>query len=340
MNALRTHIGYVFAVLVVVLLVFIFFRTNENQQATYVTDDPALNAAYWEARITSRGAEAAYAEFKLKNAGSDEKQQHLAAHVMGEKIFESKGVSGVSVCDASFGFGCYHGFFGQALSQKGEGVVEELDRICVEKFGPLGTGCQHGLGHGILEYVGYQHIDSALSMCGKTTQKVPLLGCTSGVFMEYNSPLVGVGTGLVPRSRVLNQKNPYEPCENVPNEYKKSCFFELGGWLHTVSAGDYEMAADVCWLAPSPHAGDCALGFGASVPPSVKYDSEKARMVCDVFRGKNETACRAGTAWSFYSNPEYRRHTVTACESDTAEATVACMGMADLTEGLGGFPEQ
>ena len=157
--------------------------------------------------------------------------------------------------------------------------------------------------------------------------------------MEYNSPLVGISDGLVPSLRALEEKTPYVPCESVGDEYKKSCYFELGGWLHAVFPGGYEKTEEFCVGAPDGYGAYCALGFGASVPPSLGYDMLKSRMVCDVFKGEIRTAGYAGVSWGFYTDPVHRENTLAACEMEDAAETSRCLILADLTEGLGSFPQ-
>jgi hypothetical protein len=293
---------------------------------------------YWAEQIKTRGAEGAYAEFKIKNAHSAEKGRHLSAHIMGEKIFESEGVSGIRFCDASFSFGCYHGFFGQVFARKGVESITELDAVCVHAFGPLGTGCQHGIGHGVLEYVGYQNIREALALCEKTTKSAPLLGCVSGVFMEYNMPLVGISEALAPENRKFSEETADEPCRLVDGSYKKSCYFELGGWLANSLYDNDAHVGDVCSSFSTEWRALCFQGFGAMVPQREAYDLERSKAVCEKFSAEDEFFCRAGVAWAMYSVPEYRAQTESACAyADTAERA-RCMKFADLTEGKSGFP--
>lgn len=311
---------------------------KEGSSPAYSDTDPAAAAAYWAEQIKVHGAEAAYRAFKEKNAHSAERGRHLSAHIIGEEIFESEGVSGVRFCDASFSFGCYHGFFGQAFAHGGVESIEELDAVCVRSFGPLGTGCQHGIGHGVLEYVGYQNISEALALCDKTTKSAPLLGCVSGVFMEYNTPLVGISDTLVPETRKFSEGSADEPCRLVPEQYKKSCYFELGGWLESALYGDDAHIGEVCSSFSAEWRSLCFRGFGAMVPQRVQYDPEESRAVCDTFGADDALFCRAGIAWAMYSVPEYRGNTEFACAYSDNALRARCMELADLTEGKSRFP--
>lgn len=304
----------------------------------YSDTDPVAAGKYWAEQIKTRGAEGAYAEFRIINAHSAEKGRHLSAHIMGEKIFESEGVSGIRFCDASFSFGCYHGFFGQVFARKGVESITELDAVCVHAFGPLGTGCQHGIGHGVLEYVGYQHINEALALCEKTTKSAPLLGCVSGVFMEYNMPLVGISNALVPENRQFTEATADAPCRGIGSSHKKSCYFELGGWLANALYDNDSRVATTCRSFAPEWSALCFQGFGALVPQRVGYDVEESKRVCDAFGDEDGLNCRAGVAWAMYSVPEYRENTVSACAYADYHERARCMKLADLTEGKSGFP--
>ncbi|MBY0539746.1 hypothetical protein K2P56_04975 [Patescibacteria group bacterium] len=324
--------------IVVLIVGFSTIRDLMSSGPLYDDAEPSAVLEYWTEQVRTRGAPEAYEDFKIKNARTEESLQHVYAHIIGEKIFEKEGVSGISVCDASFGFGCYHGFFGRALSEGGVETITELNSVCLEKFGPLGAGCQHGIGHGILEYVGYQDVTSALALCEKTTHVVPLLGCVSGVFMEFNTPLVSTGDGLTPSSRLYDLERPYMPCDEVDIRYKKSCYFELGGWTHAVFPSEYTSAADFCQNAPPPYAVECSRGFGAILLPSVRYDMQRSLDACDAFSDQNRIACRGGVAWAFYADPGQRNRTLAACEMKLPSDSAECLKFADLTEGQSNFP--
>lgn len=336
----KTFLG-ILALSFVALILIGFSASNffkGTPSVAYSDSDPVVAAAYWAQQIKIHGAEAAYAEFKIKNAQSAERGRHLSAHIIGEKIFESEGVSGIRFCDASFSFGCYHGFFGHVFAREGVESITELDAVCVRAFGLLGTGCQHGIGHGVLEYVGYQNISKALAFCEKTTKSAPLLGCVSGVFMEYNMPLVGISDALVPENRTFSEETADEPCRLVADSYKKSCYFELGGWLQSALYNDDVYVGEVCRSFSPEWRPLCFQGFGAMIPQREGYDAERSVAVCDTFGGEDALFCRAGVAWAMYSVPEYRHKTESACAYRDTAMRERCMKLADLTEGKSQFP--
>lgn len=187
-------------------------------------DEETLLKTFWTKRIKERGPEKAYSELK-GTQNQFNKSQHLAAHIFGEILYNEKGINGLPICDSIYAFGCFHGFFGEAISQRGLGIVEEANRVCIQKGGIKETGCRHGIGYGILEHLGSlsrDQLDKALDIC-KTIQVPSLLGCTQGVFMEYNFP-----AAEEIQRRQFDEKKSFTPCDTVASMYKSSCYFELG----------------------------------------------------------------------------------------------------------------
>ncbi len=319
-------------VVIVAAGAYVFF-TGGGATHAYSDSDPAYNRAYWQEQIARHGSAKAFALFKQKNESAPRERQHFSAHVFGVTLAEHDGVQGITSCDPSFGYGCYHGFFSKIISEGGEGYITKLDAACVAAHGPFGTGCQHGIGHGILEYVGYQRIADALELCRQTTQKVPLLGCTSGVFMEYFNPLVQTGDTLSQGQRPLDKARPQEPCDTVKEEFKQSCYFELGHsyYLHLRNAPVEQ--GSLCAQVPRAYAAYCYLGLGDSQGPISGYKLQESITFCNTFEGEGRIACRAGLSWSFYANPAYRAEGADICSLETSEDTKECKKWADLTLG-------
>lgn len=171
-----------------------------------------------EKNIEDMGGREAYQTFKQQYENVPFDAQHSASHLFGESLFHSLGLPGISVCDSDFSFGCYHGFFTKAVSEQGLVVVSDLDVACTAVTDAQSiSACQHGIGHGILEYVGPLHLSRALEACTNTHQSNPLVGCTSGVFMEYNVPLSVSENGVFSTTArpLENPNEPYHPCTEV-----------------------------------------------------------------------------------------------------------------------------
>lgn len=291
--------------------------------------------AYWTKKIHA-DPKAAYREFVSYNASANPTSQHFNAHLIGELLYEDLGIDGIALCDASFGFGCYHGFFGRAISEGGEARVKELDRACVDAFGPYGAGCQHGIGHGVLEYVGYGNLADALKLCGETTSFSPLLGCTSGVFMEYNSPLVGAAESLSSGNRAIDPARPYEPCDAVEAKYRPVCYQQLGAWVAPFAPFSTNSVQKLCGGLSGENRTNCFVGAGEAYAFAGQYDRTTTLGYCAAFAAPDELDCRAGLWWSFYADPTYRTRGADLCDYPDPSQAALCKRLGDLTGGLAG----
>lgn len=338
-NCMQNFKKYIIPCCIFFLVIVVLYLGNSIRGERVHTTDVPQNSAIaslreiWSKRIEEIGTRNAYAEFKEQTFPLDFGLQHLRAHMMGELLYEKEGIAGLAVCDASFAFGCYHSFFGRALSEHGDSVISELDAACVKQYGPLGTGCQHGIGHGIVEYTGGVDIRAALKLCVRTTQLRPYFGCTSGVFMEYNTPTIVAAASSRNSIRDLNTEDPYEPCDTtVPKEFRESCYYELASWWHSVLHGDFEKMGSLCvQITAGREREACLLGIGTIAAPLLSYDVTKTIAVCENMPDKNaQIFCRAGASWSFFAEPSMRSHTNELCSLEKKKDEQYCLLKSDL----------
>lgn len=274
--------------------------------------------SFWKEVVDEKGAAAAYTEFKARIASETYQRKHALAHVFGELVYETEGIGGVTVCDASFGFGCFHSFFGTAIHEEGIEVVKKLDGACVAVYGPQGTGCSHGIGHGVLSYLGEEGLQEALDVCAGLAFKGAIGGCSSGVFMEYNFRTMEGPEGPL---RPFTYETRYYPCSEL-SPYRTSCYFELPQWWKSSLKKEgyskeeaYEMSGLWCTeLRETEERDACFKGIGNMIPANNGYDvgisvDECARMP----HRKGELLCRQGAAWGFFVDPTYRDEAIRLC---------------------------
>lgn len=304
----------------------------EKTAMTANTIDVVIQKQTWTKRVDEIGIPAAYQEFIAENKNLAIPDQHLAMHVMGELIYEKAGLEGLALCDSSFSFGCYHSFFGRAIADRGMDILKGLNAICLRSFGTDGTGCQHGLGHGILEYLGHQNLVKALEACEDMGQIYQLLGCTSGVFMEYNFPVLIGSDRVVLNTRALDQKNPYHPCPSVHQKYRPSCFFEIPAWWDKTFMLDYPAMGKLCSrINGVKEQNVCFKGIGHTVAPSYQYDIKKTKEVCGKMPARSGILyCSAGAAWSFFAIPEKRMHAEKLCADFEQNERLECKKESNL----------
>src|SRR3989344_3237697 len=124
----------------------------------------------------------AYAEF-LKTANAlPYSDAHSLAHIVGAILYDREGIAGLSNCTNDFAFGCYHGFAGGVIEKRGITGVGEFTEACKRQEDV--TDCEHGIGHGLLAYLGSDELIDALELCPQVPSGT-VGGCYNGVFMEY-----------------------------------------------------------------------------------------------------------------------------------------------------------
>ena len=279
---------------------------------------------YWVSQIQKEGPARAYAEFANDVSSFDPSTQHGDAHIFGNALFATEGLSGISACDDRFSYGCYHEFISQALLADGLSVLPEIDAVCKKAVSAI--ACRHGIGHGLLAYFGYGTSDlkKAVAVCAQIGDESQQ-GCLGGVFMEYNMRIM---TGL-------NNARPLEaelfaPCNGYSGAAQQSCMFYQPQWWWTVlpnsggsdKTGVVTRMISLCEQGPARVA--CMEGVGLMVPTSVAYDEARSVALCTeaAKTTDDETYCITGAA------------TVFAGISRVSDASAMC---ATLTEKQRGF---
>lgn len=290
----------------------------------------------WADLIGKHGGKAAYEVFSKQTAQFPLSEQHLSAHIFGQQLYKKEGLPSLVVCNSDFGFGCFHGFFGSAVAEGGLAQVASLDKVCVTAFGSLGTGCQHGIGHGIMEYFGSGSLEDALAACKDTTQKSFLFGCTSGVFMEYNTPTILSDTAAQTEARPLDKKHPLLPCTDLPHRgFRLSCLYELAQfWQRT---NPFPVMGEWCGALTVPEEKSvCMYGVANMIAVRTNFDVSATVQECKNFSTTALVkACAAGAAWSFYAQPGKKSMVPAVCNEDASclrEAVLICNFMPNQAD--------
>lgn len=276
-----------------------------------------------------------YELIKRKYLAKTTSEQHQVAHLFGEILYQKKGIDGIITCDSNFAFGCYHGFFINAILDKGLGIVPDLDKACIKRYGRLGLGCQHGIGHGLMEYFGSKKLVQALQVCGELDWQKPLLGCAGGVFMEYNLPLNENGSSenlLKP----FNSSTPYGPCKEVPERFQQECFYNLGLWWNQVLNKDYSKMITLCTDIRQPLLKKrCLMGVGNAAATTTSLDISQTKLLCDQSSDKYaQSMCRSGAAWVFSTTPSKKELTHKLCDDLSLEQQEICYDNMDLINNI------
>ena len=306
--------------------------TPDRMKAALVGDDVAPIRRMVKQLITEQSAPVAYTTMKQIIADIPLEQQHLSAHLFGESVYRMLGVDGISVCDDAYGFGCYHGFFGTAIATQGPDALVQFDKVCVEKFGLMGLGCPHGIGHGLGEYYGPGRLSEQLAVCGKLSWQGERFGCSGGVFMEYNYPTMVTGAKALTTTRTFVSTDPYAPCTTVASRFTKSCYLELAAWYYDTLSGDIPKINTLCSGIPDVSSKrECYRGLGLAIVPHMRYDMKKTLALCDsISTAVPRRWCYAGASWSFFAHPEYTAKSEAVCSGLPATDVPLCRKEADL----------
>ncbi|MBI3577166.1 hypothetical protein HY086_03970 [Candidatus Gottesmanbacteria bacterium] len=269
--------------------------------------------SYWKARIDQTGAPAAYKEFKTVYQDLAYKKKHAMVHVFGESLFQTIGLRGLTSCDDTFGYGCFHGFLGSALGAKGLAAAPAIVSACKEKYGEEAVECFHGLGHGLLTYLGIGKLEPTLSVCGSIGSQTGQKSCATGVFMEYNFPTMESLNGK-PTVRKA-QVNPHEPCSSLPLVYQDSCYLYQANWWLVVYGYDYQKVGELCGQAKDSNAQQvCFEGMGFTTAAVNNYQVDTIRSDCGKLSSQSwDMLCRVGAGMGILREKKERQQALALC---------------------------
>ncbi len=319
--------------LFLIITYLIFLKVKTHPQVTHDPSPLSLTSGtsldikqlreQWNKDFEKNSPQTVYANFKTQLQNQNFANQHLAAHLFGQVLYQKMGIDGIKICDSSFAFGCYHAFFGSAITDKGLSVLPVLDKGCTAS-GEGAVGCQHGIGHGLLEFLGKDKLKEALNYCDSLTKLNPYFGCSSGVFMEYNEPIELGENTAVTRIRELDKNTPYDPCDKLDKKFQESCYHGLPQLWDKTFDKDYARIAQLCSnLSDSTNRVACYNGIGSVAAPSSDYQTDGTIAKCDLISEINgRNICKVTAAWSFL--PQNRAGADAICKDLPAEVKKQC----------------
>jgi hypothetical protein len=301
------------------------FSPTENNESPLRISGLELNElrVVWQERIDAIGPAEAYTEFKASISDSVV-DSHTLVHVFGEALYATQGLAGIGTCDGSFAFGCYHSFFGVAVHEHGLEVLPEFDAACRTAYGEYYLPCQHGIGHGVLVYTGYDDLVSALDLCA-TISTHPTGGCVSGVFMEYNFHTMD---DTVPSNyhRPITE-DIYAPCTSLGKQYQPACYQEQVQWWQSVFNSDFQHIGTLCAALErdSDNWRTCYYGVGNYVAADSSLQPEKITSQCALMPDQETTAlCHTGAAWLVRASGEGMSEAERVCTLSPASWSETC----------------
>lgn len=302
---------------------------TQSKSALSLSEKDRKDYQEWAKRVDEQGAEKTYEEFKKAYENADPGIAHLESHIIGQVIYDKMGVDGTGICDKTFAFGCYHSFLGHAISENGLAIVDMLNQKCIEKLVDQALGCQHGIGHGLVTYLGYEYGDlaDALEACDKLPVSDPIGGCFGGAFMEYN-----FRTMLADKASLREYKEEFshEPCKSLSEKFVQACYYWQSQWWGNVLSESYsrkyvkigEFCAEI---SIDVDRRQCFWGAGNTVGQFVSWDVSEAIKLCKLLSGfEGELYCRSGAAGAFYAEPSKRSLAPELCDGLDEKPKESC----------------
>ncbi|MEK7628211.1 MAG: hypothetical protein AAB421_02195 [Patescibacteria group bacterium] len=254
-------------------------RTKEVEQRPAHFSD-----SFWNEILQKQGAVAAHDTLlKIASQASDQ-DQHKLGHLFGKALYTTNGLAGFPICGVELNGGCVHEFVASAVHDQGVGVVQKLNSACQTRFTENDAiTCQHGLGHGLITYFGYdtEALSKSLDACATITSKNHTKGCYGGAFMEYNLRTMRENT-----TRDYNSTQPFSPCFDLAPIYQNSCFFWLQQlWFRTEynekhTEETFAEVGSLCQKLEPVFREACFSGVGYGGAPEAGLNSEKTHAFC------------------------------------------------------------
>jgi hypothetical protein len=252
-------------------------------------------------------------------------EAHELSHIVAEILYAAEGQDAILFCTPDHGFGCYHGVAGAALEESGLEIVPFFGHSC-RSPGLDYLGCSHGIGHGILAYLGNEKLDEALAECMTLQGDDPVGGCLGGVFMEYNFQTMQSTDGIA-----LREYNPMrfdEPCDQIESRFKAACYYELPSWWRATMATSTDsnsmmgissavrIAGERCSRLDVENASVCFSGIGNLVGPNSGYDPRVMEVWCSSMpNSDSRNLCYKEALGHLLQSDEGRAKIAILCES-------------------------
>jgi cytochrome c553 len=217
---------------------------------------------------------------------------HPIAHKIGPAF-----VAGNGTC----GSGYYHGLLQWKLAGVSADQVGAVARTACNDEEIKANAfnyyqCDHGLGHGLMLYTGYD-LPDALDYCHQLATEFDQVACSGGVFMENQSSSFGL------RTKWLKKDNLLYPCnsELVQRRDKLYCYLLVTSHILPNVNGDWKKTADWCRKSERGWAEICFQSYGRDVAGNAGRDPRGMKQLC-AQAGSGEKDCIYGAIRDVMNN--------------------------------------
>jgi hypothetical protein len=285
-------------------------------------------------------------------------QGHPLAHALGRfAIAQHKNdLSVIAQCRPIFEAGCYHGVLEGFLASQRSLDSSTIASICsaVERTSPSrqpALECSHGLGHGLLERVGYD-LPRALATCDYLTADDARGECHDGVFMEnvvhgLGDSTIAVGDeavsahhdmmqmeGARPRREYFRKQDLAFPCDSVAAAYQSSCWSYQPLVAIQFTKVDFQKTLHLCDKALGAAVATCYRGFGKQ--STGWYSDHAADIVktCETATPPHVSDCLAGAVEAYVDYVWTPDRAIEFCRAVPSAAKAGCYGEIGARMGL------
>ncbi len=254
--------------------------------------------------VRMRGSTAAMEHIKAKyNAGDPffRSQCHQLTHMVGRAATDKYAtVSEAYTHGDSFCWsGYYHGVMEGIVSKMGGDVANRLDSICSDIPGKAQYtfdyyNCVHGLGHGVMYILNNEVIES-LKLCDNLTGWWEQSSCHGGVFMENI-----IADEVNHKSKYISKVDPQYPCNIVDAKYKTTCYLMQTSHMLILVDGNFEKVFLQCEEVPEEYRNTCYQSLGRDASGRSVSSVAQTRISCML--GQNADAikyCFRGAVMDF-----------------------------------------
>ena len=227
---------------------------------------------------------------------------HPIAHMIGAgglRHFDGNVGKAFVAGSATCGSGYYHGLLQWKLAGVEEDKAVEVARTACDDPEIKSNNfnyyqCQHGLGHGLMLYTGYE-LPIALTMCHGLSGEFEQVSCSGGVFMENLSSSFGLKT------RWIRKDNLLYPCNIVSRQDKLYCYLLVSSRILPEVGWRWEKAADWCRKSEKDFVDICFQSYGRDASGTATQNPRQAKGYC-ARAGNGERECIFGAARDIMNN--------------------------------------
>lgn len=230
-------------------------------------------------------------------------QSHLLNHESGEFAYKKYGSAGIAYCKDYFLGSCYHGVVLETIAHDGTAGLAHIS-ACWKANETVRIQCAHGIGHGLLAWVGYKHLPQALALCDQLAQDVegfPTFNCYDGVFMEN---IWAIHSGTTSPDQWARKEDPYYPCDDprIEDAWEAGCWAEQPSLVYQATNGDIETVSNLCdSLGESALKTQCFEGLARQIHPAAQGSAEKVAELCGRVAGDWRNFCKTTVAYTEYA---------------------------------------